>query len=517
MLDDVEIFTVDRLGGNAYSHADAYAIQPIHEELNEPGSFAFAIPNDDPFVGNARVHAREAQVWRKGQLKWQGKIQRRGYDPETNVWNIYCEGPLKYFEKLKVGRAGRVNHLVNGSFDAGNLSSWNPIGVTANVVTEWGALPGTTYQANLYQAGSGQDTFIEQMVVVPGGTYWTLSGYFHIRTDSQWAGPALDNRGLYIERRHPTTNVVEDVAFAQITDDTQRGIFQRVETNMESPPDRDSIFWIRLYATRCTSATGSPPGSIIWDDIQLVAPESLSYSHVDVASVVDGLVSHAQDPAFDKVYLGIDTPGAGGPTGILVDRYYQFDDHTSILDALHEFTEAGICDIQCVTSWDHPNQKAVRHIVVHTPRQGEFKALALELDAESSISKLTSIESDGDKTVTTALVQGDGSGPSREEASASDTSLTDGVVIEETLQAPSGTHHDLLKGIAAEQVAKLHGVSDVPALVLSPDMTDLVNVGDTFPTTLDLGGPLTLTGNYRVIASDLDLYTDQLTIQVVEA
>lgn len=510
----VEIFTVDRFGDNWYSHPDAYATDSVVEELNQTGSFSIAIPNNDPNVGNAKEHAREIQLWLNGNLTWQGKITAKNYDPEQNVWVVDAEGPLTYFKDLHVGRAGRVNWLVNGSFDTGDLTGWTPIGVTANAVTAWGALPGTTYQANLYQAGAGEDTFIQQLVVVPGGTYWTLAAWFHIRTDSQWVGPAFDERGLFVERRHPDTNEVEDVAHFAITEDTPRGIFHRATVNMWSPPSRDSHFWVRLYSTRCTAATGSPPGSIIWDAVQLVAPESLSYPHQDVGAVINGLVSHGQDDDFGKTDLHI-TPGASN-IGILVDRFYQFEAHLNIYDEMMSFAEAGLCDIQCVTSWDNTNQRADRHIRAWAPQQGEFKALALELDAASGVSEMGSIEMDGSKTRTTVIALGDGSGPEREEAFASDTSLTDGVVIEDIMQVDSSVHHDLLAGVAQHQVALFHGVPQVPALVLSPDLTDLVNCGDSFPTVLDIGGPLEVVGNYRVVRTELDVETYRKTVQVVE-
>lgn len=509
----VEIFTVDRLGDNWYSHPEAYQTEPIRETLNEPGSFACAIPNTDPNVGNAKEHARELQIWRNGHLRWQGKITGKDYDPQLNVWNVRAEGPLCYFKGLGVGRA-RQNWLTNGSFDTGDLTGWSAVGTTANVVTNWGALPGTTHQANLYQAGAGTDTFIQQGVTVPGGTNWTLAAWFHIRTDSEWVGPALDGRGLYVERRHPDTNEVEDVQFFAITDDTERGIFQRATVNMWSPPGRDSIFWIRLYATRCTAAAGSPPGSIIWDAVQLVGPESLSYTHQDLGVVVNGLVAHGQDPDFGNTDLHI-TPGAATSTGIFLDRYYQFDEHANIYDELMALAESGLCDIQCVTSWNASEDRSDRHIRAWVPRQGETKNIAFELDAASGVSELQSIEMDGSKTKTTFIAVGDGSGPDREEAYVSDTSLTDGVVIKEVYQA-SGTHHDLLPAVAAQQVALYKGVSKVPAMVLSPDLTDLVNVGDVFPTLLDIGGPLIVNGNYRVVQTELDLFTDQLTVQVVE-
>jgi hypothetical protein len=242
--------------------------------------------------------------------------------------------------------------------------------------------------------------------------------------------------------------------------------------------------------------------------------ESLSFPHQDLANIVNGLVSHAQDPDYGKVDLHI-TPGASA-TGILVDRHFQFAEHPNVFDEMMAFTEAGLCDIQAVTSWNAGDDRADRHVRVWAPQQGESKALALELDAESGVRELGGIERDGSKTVTTPIVLGEGSGPEREEASVSDTSLTDGVVIEKIIQPGSGTHHDLLKGIAAIHAAKFHGVSSVPMLRLSPDMTDLVNVGDIFPTLIDLNSPLSINGNYRVIVSELDPDTDILDVQVVE-
>src|SRR4051794_19487848 len=97
---DYEYFTVHRFGSDAYSHPEATHLEPIREELNGPGSFSLAIPNSDPFVGNAREHGREIQVWRNGQLKWQGKIGGKDFNPDTRCWDVDAGGPLSYFKKL---------------------------------------------------------------------------------------------------------------------------------------------------------------------------------------------------------------------------------------------------------------------------------------------------------------------------------------------------------------------------------------------------------------------------------
>lgn len=518
---EFQFFTVDRFGGNRAEHPRAYASTPLEKELNEPGSLTVTIPNSDPNIGNVQEHARELMVWRNWYTPWwQGKIERKTYDPLADAWDVEVVGLRQYFNDLHVGRANRVNWVRNGSFDEGSLAEWEAIGVTANVVTEWGFLPDqSTYQANLYQAGAGEDTFIRQRIDVPGGVYWTLSAWFHIRTDSEWVGPAFDNRGLFIERRHPDTNALEDVQFAQITDDTPRGVFQRLTCNMWSPPGRDSVFWVRLYATRCTNASPTPPrppGSIIWDEVQLVAMESLSYPHQDVGGIVDGLVSHAQDPEFGRVYLGIDTPGAG-TTGVYTDRYYQFADHPNIGDELKALSEAGICDIDVEIEWNNEAQKMDKHVRAYGPRQGSSdKPWSLELGAEHSVSELASIEMNGQETKTTVIVRGEGSGPDREEASASDTSETGGVVIEEIFDAPENTHKDLLHGMALYRVSRSKGVPRIPALTLSTFMTDKVELGDVFTVITGIDGPWAVVGNFRVTHISHDFDTDRLTVQVVE-
>jgi hypothetical protein len=519
---EFKFFSVDRFGGHRCEHPRTKQLEPLVTELNVPGTLTVGIPNDDPLLDNVKEIEREIQVWRDDELWWQGRIDSSVLDKETMLWETRCSGLLAYFEGLHVGRAGRENWLDNGSFDDGVLAPWSSVDVTTDIVDQWGYLPGReTKQLNLYQAGTGEDTFVQQRVDVPGRTYWTLTAWFHIRKDSDWVGPALDGRGLFIERRNADTNEVEDVQFFAITDDTEKGIYQRAVVNMWSADGDSSVFWVRLYATRCTNAHGSPPGSIIWDEVQLVRMESLSYSRVDLAEIIDGLISHAQDPAFGKTYLGIDT-GSPTPTGVVLDRYYQFVDHANIFDSLTEFAAMGLCDFDVEINWNAAANgglgKADKHVRCYFPKRGASnKPYSLELDAKHSVSELTGLERNSENTRTTYIVQGEGAGPDREESSASDTSQTGGVVIEEIVQAPANTHHDLLPGIANELVRKNRGINPIPALVLAPFMTDKVELGDVFRAIADLGSVRSIAGDVRVVQMSHDFESDRLTVQVVPA
>ena len=554
-----QYFTVDRFGGNRFEHPDAKHASPLETEPSESGNFSLTIPNIDPHIDNVIEWARELQIWRTGpnpgdqpKIWWQGVIINKTLDEKTYLWTVEVVGVLEYFKKLHVGKAKRTNYLTNGSFENGDLSGWSAVGVTANAVTAWSPLHGTTlrfldhvvsinyrYQANLYQGGSGTDTYLQQAVVVPGGRYWTLAADFHIRTDNTWAGPALDGRGLYLERRHPTTNELEEVRFFAITDDTPRGEFQRAVVEMWSPPGRDSVFWVRLYATRCTAAVGSPPGSIIWDEVQLVCMESLSYTRADIATVANGLITHGQDPAFDKVDLDIDVLTTIAPTdpatfqfvnhtviltpalystGQLIDRAYQYADHEVIFDCLTELKEMGLGDFDIELTWDNANQKAVKTFKWYFPQKGSTtKPYVLELDSKSGIARLNSIEHRGADTINTIIAQGDGQGPDREEAVAQNTTETGGIVLEELFQVATGTHHDLLAGQAGFQVSKTYKVPRIPEIVLDASLTGVVEAGDTFRTVIDLGNAWSIDASYRIVHMSHDFDTDQLTVQVVPA
>lgn len=482
-----EIQSCDRFGGNVYSHPLAKALNPASNVLSAPGSYSFFVPFSDPQAARLIPGAREVLVWMGERIVWAGRITFRRVNEEFTGYEIDCEGLLSYFEHRVFGRAGRINRLTNGSFDTGNLQGWQAEGVTANVVTEWGAKPGQRFQCNLWQAVPGVDTFLRQTIAVDGGNLFTISAWFHLRGDAVWAGPAFDGRGLYVERRTPDGQTVEDVQFFAITDDTRRGVFERATLTIDTPPGRNSILDVRLYAPAFVNPSPTPPrppGGIIWDDVSVTAMESSSWSHADMATILNGIVAHAQDPVYGKTDLNI-TPSAP-PTGVFLDRAYQHVEHDEILSALTEFPDSGMCDIDVTVS----NHGATRNFTCYYPKRGRdlTQQYRFELDAEGGIRKVISVEQDGSKIKNAVIVQGDGSGPERNEASAVDTSKTDGIVYEAVEQSDVGANHDLLPGLAAESVARNRKAPFVPQVAVDLSWADKLRLGDEVSVYLDISG-----------------------------
>lgn len=499
MSDTLEIVSCDRFGNNQRTHP--YAIQDdqgVHRELVGDDSFSFTVPiTDEAYAaGLLEPVRREIQVYRHPQggqprLYWWGVITR-SKEVGRSIVEVEVSGLEWHFTGLHIGKAQRTNWIPNGSFDAG-LGPWIPVGVTTNIVTEWGGRPAQTFQLNLYQGGQGLDTFVYQSIPVPPG-YWLLDASFHIRTDAQWVGPALDGRGLFVERLAADNVTVEESKFFAIDDNTERGTFQNANVNIHTPEGRTSYLRIRLYATRCTNPTPTsprPPGGIIWDDVRLTRMESNSYPLTDVGTIFNELVQHAQDPAFDKTNLNITavTP----PTGVNVERYYQHAEHVRISDAFKDFADEGVCDFGF--SYPSPTQRSFR---AYVPRMGQFRSnVVLTLNGVDGLTGIPTVEKDGGRTVTVAIALAEGqTGPGRSEAAAIDTSSTDGVIREETFE--TAEHHDRLALAAQEFLRSKKNLAEVPQVEVDASILERVDMGDIIG--ISVPAPAPFDANYRIVA-----------------
>lgn len=472
-----EIISCDRWGYDEAAHPDAIASANLEDALNEEGSFSFTVPMSDPNLRMLLPYKREIQIWlpEKPNPFWMGVITRTDKADLTTM-TVDCKGIFNYLTKRKFGNAQRFNWLGNGSFDSGILFPWQALGVTANIVDGWGGRAGA-HQLNLYQGGSSDDTFVRQVIRVPGGRYFTISADWHIRTDSQFVGPAFDNRGIFVERHNPDTSALEEAVAYTIDENAPKGLFQRGEIGIHTPPGRDSILEIRLYATRCTNPTpptGKPPGSIIWDNVKCVEMESISFPTADVGVIFNAIVNHAQDGRFQKGSLNI---AAESPeiTGVSAERVFQYADHQGIGEALKDMATEGLLDFGMVFHDQH-----TRGLRAYPPKAGTtITDFYLELDAETGtgIKSVPSIETDGSKVVTSAIAQLEGqSGPARDEAQAVDAREMDGVQLEETIQ--SKVHHDRLPAVAAEYVNARKRLIEVPEVVVDSGLIGKVNLGD---------------------------------------
>lgn len=513
MAADYYVVSCDRFGQSPMGHPEANFVSRIREELNaEGGGFEFTVPVNDPnYMAGLRALSREVQVYRgnaSAPYAW-GLIANRDPDEKDNKRGlIEVVNLFEYFRGLHFGKANRTNWLGNGDFSSPSLAPWTPVGITANRVTEWGTRPGETFQLNLYQAGDGLDTFVTQTVLLPGGTYWTLSADFHLRTDNTFVSPSLDNRGLFIERLGEDNATVEDAQFYAITGDTPRGTFEHASVGIHTPPGRNWFVRVRLYSPLITNATPDPgrvPGGIIWANVRLNAMESHSFQMQDLGSVVNAIVQHSQDPAYGKADLNI---GAGSPNaGFNVTRVYQHADHDEIAEALLQLKEEGLCDVGF--EYLSPTQRIFR---IYAPTRGVFRSnLVLSPGRGGTLREQPQLREDGRAAISAALVLSDkSSGPDRSEAAAIDASGLGGVVREKVFT--SSEHFDRLPLVAREYLRAGSKVPQVLEAVASSELIGQIAVGDSVP--LDSGPPLGLDAIYRIVAIETDTRTDLLHLEL---
>ena len=494
-----EVVIATRAGAHVASLENA-RVRRARAVLNMgPETATIALPRLDPKLAFVQPWVYEVQIWEGSTLAWLGPIVSDAVEGDDEWSEFLCGGPLEYVRDRWVGRAQRYNWLANPSFDAGVLAPWTASGVTANLVQGWGSGRPGTYQLNLDQQGGGLDTFVRQTIQVPGGHYWTLAGWRHLRADTTFVGPALDDRGLYVERRN-LSNVVQDVRFDPITAEHRIGQFEFVKVGIQTPAGADSLLDIRLYATRHTNPTppsGQPAGGTIWDAIGLFQMESLAFSRADVLAIIQGLVAHGQDGTFGWSDVNL---GAGGAaTGILLDRAYQYVDHRPILDALLEFAEAGLVNIE--VEWNANG--TVRTVQVYAPRK-ERTMNEYALEWGRNIVRYGR-ERDGRAAKNAIIFLGPGEGPERHEGyGQASTAPTGGVTLGEILTADPSIHFDLLDSLAIARANERNRVPEIPEVTVNDSAFPIhgsLRLGDKVPVRIADGG-VQIDSTLRVVAME---------------
>lgn len=486
---------VNRAGGliTALPKADCTSVL---NELNGAGGIEFSMPSNEP-LGNLCKLFTEVQVRKDGNLvKW-GTIVRRRADRAKLT--VQCRGLWWYFSKRYVGRANRRNWLTNGDFEQGG-TGWTAVGVTAAVVTTHHT--SGTHGLELWQLNPGVDTFAWQRFTPAAGTFYTFVANIHIYGDQPYAGPAFENRGLLAQVISPGNQLVGSPAIAVIDASHQPGQTYRLEVGLTVPADSPSgtTVEVRLYA---------PGGHIMWDSVTATVMESLSYPMVDVATIANSLVSHAQDTEYGKSSLSVLAAVPASPlAGVAQSRYYQFADHAEIGAAVEDMAHAGLLDFDILTT------DTTRTFRTWTPAKGTYKpgmALTITGDRADSCFDFND-DLDGEQTANSVVMLGDGDGPDREEGWAVDTTDLAGLVMERIEQTAPGTPIDALNPIAAEIVrASKKGVR-IPAMTCKPHAAQTLglDVGDTTDALIDYGG-VQLEETVRVVQRDVNPRSDTAT------
>lgn len=496
-----EVRVVDQAGTRIATLGNAIP-GPVRWELNGPGAFEFSFPTRDADATQAANNAavqlltREVQLWRNGTVIFWGVPVRAEVDAE--MVHVQCAGLLWYFSRRFIGPLVRESLLTNPHFEDG-LVGWSAVGATATSDTEH-KLSGLR-SAKLVSSSAGADNYLGQ--TYPGwqsdaihGTTFTLVGWFRV-DDNGWVGPALDSRGLYLERRSGST--VTDRVFAEISDDTPRGSWQRLDLQMYMPVNRTEDLEVRLY---------SPGGTIRWDKVFFTWIASFTYLNYDLGEIVAELVRHLQD-AWDKsdLNIAVDVP----LTGIRGDRSWPFAEHHRCLEVLQEFAEAGYLDFDIV--WNAAG--TTRTFTGYAPRKGVPRPHRAMTTAQMTGFTL---RTDGRAATSALTVQGEGHDIDREEGQAVDRSVFGGLILEDIESAPPGTLVTDLDALAAEKIrTRLRPeVLEVTTAEALWPLIGEVSVGDTLPVTIDHGWAQTA-GDWRITEMGLDPPTDAVSLSLNRA
>jgi hypothetical protein len=494
-----QVFVVD-MDGSQFGELANAKIGPPAWELNGIGSVGGSIPTTEPTAALLQF-GREIQIWRDGAVLWWGPIVRL----EVKLWEttFQCADLAWYFKRRFMGRADRVNRLVNGDFESGE-TGWTFNNVTHSADTTH-VVEGT-HALKLTGLTTEGENWAKQIYThtvasfpFPVGDFLTVNARLWVAS-SGYVAPAIGLRGLFAEHRNAageTLNVY--IATPPLDDDLPKDQWTETEIGLPAVCAGDTID-VRLYA---------PHGSCWWDLATLTAMESLSFGWqelVELADIIEGIVLYAQDrhPEFShgKSDLQIDFAWVGAT--IMHDPIaYQFVEHRNIGDALNEFVNSGQLDMSVAIT------ATTRTFTVHNPRKGSYKS-GDTLQLDTNISTFT-WSFDGEAASTDVVVLGPGDGPDRPEGGASNPGAFGGLTLERIDTAPDNVTIGQLDTAAAEilRVAQLPEIIEATGYPHSPLIGSLVE-GDTVPVVLPLGW-LDITADYRVVRWSLNPITDQPT------
>jgi hypothetical protein len=301
------------------------------------------------------------------------------------------------------------------------------------------------------------DTFAFQEFLVNGGVRGltaTLSAWVYVRSDLL-EGWGVHRRGVGLERFRPdyrTNNMWDPVdntwggyrgLYTEVIEETSSRLGEehpldtwvRHETSITVPPGTTEILHARLSGVE---------GRVYWDRARLTYDTAFEAFDIDQTAIVAQLVAHAQDPAFDKNDVNIDTEAA--PTGVNRTLVALHSEHGNIWDLISEPTK-----FQKGFDIGMRYTPTNRILTTHYPKKGVTQR-RLHLQPHRNISSF-SWTFDGEAASSSVIVLGTGDGSDREEASAINTAaFSEDLILETVYAVGPDTPVDMLQEIADEHL-----------------------------------------------------------------
>lgn len=504
------------MDGDRLAEIEAATISAVVDELNTEGAIEFSLPADDPKASKLPP-MREVQVW-KGDtmLKW-GPVFR----PQANSRSLSFTGAgLEwYFLRRHFGKADRTNYVENGDFEEG-MANWRPAfayysntqAPPANSIVSFPTMTGRR-ALRLTGAADDHDTFADQGFqwtvdesLSPEGDRFTVVGYVYV---SSYLGPAIENRGLMLERFSTTEPHPDPVlaalgykasiehVFARIDEDTPTGQWVKLEASLTTPPKAGEPEGVRV--------TLYPPhGTATFDRISLVLDEATRFYGTDQAQIAEGIVQHLQDPDYDKTDLLIGTNCQ--PTGVLRDKIYLHADHENGKGALDDLTQ-----LDDGIDYSVETTPTTRTFTTHYPQKGTDH-LGLVLEYEKNVEDFT-WAFDGAVASNQVISLGTGDGSAREEGVATDLTALEGVSLEEVYVAPEGSDISSLDNRAAARLEIIKNPQILELFLKDTTLAGVVRTGDRVPVRI-ARNYVQVDAVYRVIRVAINPAADKMSLVV---
>lgn len=475
------------------------SVQTVVDELNRPVTATFTMPKNDPAATSIELGA-DVQLWRNEQIMFWGPVIGARAGADVGPVNLDSADPMWVLGRRYFGTAERINKLDNGGFE-GSIAPWAPVNVTAeHETTDPGLLLRGEGSVVLY-APTTDDAYITQTKVVettwPYGQRLTVSAWCYISSFS-WVGPSLQNRGLHIVRRTYPGGVVQAEATAEITAETPRDKWVRLEASYVVRPNELGTIEVRLYAV---------DGIVWWDEARMTEYESTSGDPAgnDQAELVRRIVSYAQTGrGKSSINLGTSTPATGVVKPL---RAWQHADHQPIMEAVREFTDAADgLDVSVELT------PVSRTFTTHFPFRGVDRT-DLVLSTPENVATF-GYSSDLGRTANSVVVLAASSGPSREEGGAIDSSTLSGLVLEDVIAANPDLPIGQLDTFAEEEMdSRKHPISVLEVLLKGPDLIGVLRTGDLVSVDFD-DGFVQADGEWRVVRTEVNAAADQMRLSL---
>lgn len=464
ITDEVNVETVEWAMPPLGPTSASFTLHPLH-----PGAAALA----KPYLGGRR----EVQIYRNGECIWWG-VPLGGELVDARSVRFHCVSLLWWFGRRFFGPILNNYWNPNADFEDG-LTNWTTVGTTAAVDTAWRAKG--TQSAKLTQAAAGTDTYLRrryEITTTDQPVYLQARAHLHL-AGAGWAGPALGERGLYLELQQPAGTLFTDVEpeWAPLTNNTPRDDHNPVEMVAGITVPSPGTFTVegRLM---------SPGGDAWWDNTAL-SPEESTGSTVngeEADAVLSRIAVYAQDAAWGKSDLLMPVVVEAG-TAVSLIRIYQHFDNGNILEAMMEYPAIGACDFD--VTW--PADGFSSTFRIWPGQRGDaVPGAVLALPGNAVMDSGYSV--DGSKIVTKPRRTGLGTGATREVAEVVDTSDMDGHVLESVESAPPEANVDSLWSLAAQDLAdnKAPG-SHASIRIPAGDVFGEFWLGDTVTPAVDFG------------------------------